>query len=60
MMLYLIITNNINKYNMIPFVDLNAQYRSIKSEIDNAIKECIDETNFIKGKAVTDFERSFC
>jgi dTDP-4-amino-4,6-dideoxygalactose transaminase len=44
---------------MIPFVDLSAQYRSIKSEIDNAIKECIDETNFIKGKAVTVFERSF-
>lgn len=43
----------------IPFVDLSAQYRSIKSEIDNAIKECIDETNFIKGKAVTVFERSF-
>ena len=43
----------------IPFVDLSAQYRSIKSEVDNAIKECIDETNFIKGKAVTVFERSF-
>ncbi len=22
-------------------------------------KECIDETNFIKGKAVSDFEKSF-
>jgi dTDP-4-amino-4,6-dideoxygalactose transaminase len=44
---------------MIPFVDLSAQYRSIKSEIDNAIKECIDDTNFIKGKAVSVFERSF-
>ena len=44
---------------MIPFVDLNAQYISIKSEIDNAIKECIVETNFIKGKAVSIFERSF-
>ena len=44
---------------MIPFVDLNAQYRSIKSEIDNAIKNCIDETNFIKGKAVSDFEKKF-
>lgn len=44
---------------MIPFVDLNAQYLSIKSEIDNAINECIAETNFIKGKAVSIFERSF-
>lgn len=44
---------------MIPFVDLNAQYQSIKSEIDNAIKECIAGTNFIKGKAVSEFERDF-
>lgn len=44
---------------MIPFVDLNAQYNSIKTEIDNAINDCISETNFIKGRAVTDFERSF-
>lgn len=44
---------------IIPLVDLGAQYNSIKSEIDDAIKECIEETNFIKGKAVTAFERSF-
>ena len=43
---------------MIPFVDLNAQYQSIKNEIDNAIKECIADTNFIKGKAVSDFEKA--
>lgn len=44
---------------MIPFVDLNAQYRSIKHEIDNAINECVLEGNFIRGKAVSDFEDSF-
>lgn len=44
---------------LIPFADLNAQYRSIKSEIDDAINECIEETNFIKGKAVSEFERNF-
>ena len=44
---------------MIPFVDLNAQYLSIKSEIDNAINDCISTSSFIKGKAVTDFENSF-
>jgi dTDP-4-amino-4,6-dideoxygalactose transaminase len=43
----------------IPFVDLKAQYKSIKNEIDNAIKECIDDTNFIRGKAVADFEHNF-
>ena len=44
---------------MIPFVDLYLQYSGIKSEIDNAIKECIAEGNFIKGKAVSDFESAF-
>lgn len=44
---------------MIPFVDLHAQYSGIKSEIDKAIKECIREGNFIKGKAVSDFENAF-
>jgi dTDP-4-amino-4,6-dideoxygalactose transaminase len=44
---------------MIPFVDLNVQYNSIKNEIDKAIKDCITESNFIKGKAVNDFEIAF-
>jgi dTDP-4-amino-4,6-dideoxygalactose transaminase len=44
---------------MIPFVDLKAQYTSIKNEIDNAIKNCIDEGNFIKGSSVSKFESSF-
>jgi len=44
---------------MIPFVDLLAQYQSIKNEIDSAINECIADTNFIKGKAVSQFENDF-
>jgi dTDP-4-amino-4,6-dideoxygalactose transaminase len=44
---------------MIPLVDLNAQYLNIKDEIDHAIKKCIDQGNFIKGKIVTDFENEF-
>jgi dTDP-4-amino-4,6-dideoxygalactose transaminase len=44
---------------MIPFIDLYLQYESIKNEIDNAIKSCIQESNFIKGKAVSDFESAF-
>ena len=43
----------------IPFVDLKAQYHSIKNEIDSAISEIIENTVFIKGKAVDDFEKSF-
>jgi dTDP-4-amino-4,6-dideoxygalactose transaminase len=44
---------------MIPFVDLRAQYNSIKGEIDEAIGECVSGGNFIKGKVVTDFEKAF-
>jgi len=42
-----------------PFVDLKAQYQSIKSEIDNAIQQILDNTAFIGGKAVKDFESNF-
>jgi len=44
---------------MIPFVDLNAQYLSIKDEIDSAISACISSGNFIRGSAVIDFEKAF-
>jgi dTDP-4-amino-4,6-dideoxygalactose transaminase len=44
---------------MIPLVDLHAQYKSIKSELDNAIRDCISDGNFIKGKPVTEFEEAF-
>ena len=43
----------------IPFVDLKAQYASIKSEIDAAIENVIKDTAFIKGKYVTQFEEDF-
>ena len=43
----------------IPFLDLKAQYKSIKPEIDNAIKEIIDNTAFILGKSVEELEKSF-
>lgn len=43
----------------IPFVDLQAQYRSIKNEIDTAMQSVISETAFIGGKYVRDFENQF-
>lgn len=43
----------------IPFVDLKAQYLSIKNEIDNAIQSVIDDTAFIKGKYVQKFEEDY-
>ena len=38
-------------------VDLNGQYQKIKPEVDAAIQEVIDQTAFIKGKPVSDFEQ---
>jgi len=48
-----------NQTNIIPLVDLKAQYLGIKEEIDKAINDCIVEANFIKGKIVTEFENAF-
>jgi len=43
----------------IPLVDLKAQYATIKPEIDAAIQRVLDNTAFIQGKEVADFERAF-
>ncbi|MDT5294375.1 MAG: hypothetical protein QOJ76_1255 [Acidobacteriota bacterium] len=43
----------------IPFVDLQAQYRAIKSEIDAAIQRVLDTSAFILGREVESFERAF-
>ncbi len=43
----------------IPFVDLKAQYNSIKTEIDTAISNVLNETAFIGGKYVKEFEANF-
>lgn len=43
----------------VPFVDLSAQYQSIKADIDAAISGVIKETAFIGGKYVTGFEEAF-
>ena len=43
----------------VPFVDLKAQYQSIKKEIDGAIAAVISETAFIGGPFVKAFEKDF-
>ena len=43
----------------IPFVDLKAQYESIKNEIDNAITEVISTSAFVGGPFVKGFEAAF-
>jgi dTDP-4-amino-4,6-dideoxygalactose transaminase len=44
---------------MIPFVDLKAQYRSIKPEIDAAIARVLGSAQFVLGDEVDAFEREF-
>lgn len=44
---------------MIPLIDLKKQYQSIKSEIDDAIKEVVESCQFILGERVEAFEADF-
>ncbi len=43
----------------VPFLDLKAQYRSIKHEIDPAMQDVIDSCAFALGPAVERFEKAF-
>jgi len=42
----------------IPMVDLKGQYQKIKPEIDTAIQTVIDDTAFINGAEVQDFQKN--
>jgi len=42
----------------IQMVDLKRQYEKIKPEVDNAIQEVLDSTQFILGRKVSDFEKT--
>jgi len=44
---------------VIPFVDLKAQYRSIKPEIDAAISRVLESSQFALGSEVAAFEEEF-
>jgi len=44
---------------MIPFVDLKAQYDSIKDEMDEAIQRVLNTTSFIMGEELIKFEKEF-
>ena len=43
----------------VPFLDLKIQYQSIKSEVDAAIQNVLDNTAFILGPSVENFEKDF-
>ncbi len=49
----------VNSTMTIPFVDLKAQYQSIKLEVDAAIATVVEETAFIGGPHVKAFEDAF-
>jgi dTDP-4-amino-4,6-dideoxygalactose transaminase len=44
---------------MIPFVDLGAQHRAIRSELDQAVARVLDRTQFVLGAEVEAFEAEF-
>ncbi len=43
----------------VPFVDLKAQYSTIRDEIHDAMENILENTAFIGGKPVADFEKAF-
>jgi dTDP-4-amino-4,6-dideoxygalactose transaminase len=43
----------------VPYLDLKAQYQSIKPEIDAAIARVLDSCQFVLGAEVADFEQEF-
>ncbi|HTS04214.1 MAG TPA: DegT/DnrJ/EryC1/StrS family aminotransferase [Candidatus Eisenbacteria bacterium] len=43
----------------VPYLDLQAQYRAIKPEIDAAIGRVLESCQFVLGPEVSDFEKAF-
>ncbi len=43
----------------VPFVDLKAQYQSIKTEVNQAVLNVLENCNFILGHEVEEFEKNF-
>jgi dTDP-4-amino-4,6-dideoxygalactose transaminase len=44
---------------VIPYADLQTQYRTLKLEIDAAVLRVLDSAQFILGEEVAAFEREF-
>jgi dTDP-4-amino-4,6-dideoxygalactose transaminase len=43
----------------IPYLDLRAQYRTLRSEVLSALEEICESTSFAQGQATADFEAKF-
>lgn len=52
-------TQSVTRNLSVPFVDLKAQYQSIKQDVDAAIARVIERTTFILGPEVKAFEAAF-
>lgn len=48
-----------NQLPTIPLVDLRRQYRSIKNDIDNALRDVVESGSFIAGQSLRLFEKEF-
>ena len=48
-----------NLQTIVPFVDLKAQYQSIRDEVRAEVDHVFESTQFILGDAVEKFERDF-
>lgn len=44
---------------MVPFLDLNSQYRALKPEIDAAVLDVLASGQFVLGRSVEEFEKAF-
>jgi UDP-2-acetamido-2-deoxy-ribo-hexuluronate aminotransferase len=45
---------------MLPFIDLGAQYRALKGELDTSIQRVLDHGRFIMGPEVAEMEAALC
>lgn len=43
----------------VPFLDLQAQYRSLKPEVDAAMQRVLDSSAYVLGPSVEEFEKAF-
>jgi dTDP-4-amino-4,6-dideoxygalactose transaminase len=50
---------SMNDHIAVPYLDLKAQYRSTKSEIDAAVSTVLERSQFVLGEEVAAFEREF-
>jgi dTDP-4-amino-4,6-dideoxygalactose transaminase len=50
---------NQTEMETVPYLDLRAQYRSLRSEVLRALEEICESTSFAQGRATSEFEAKF-